>query len=145
MHANGFSLVRALLADGALDCPAEVLLTPTRLYVREVLGLLEAGVPVRAIAHITGGGLPENLPRALPDGLEAVLDPASWRLPPALVGDPRQRPRRPDEDAWETFNMGIGLCLIAPGRAPRPTIAAGIPDARVIGTVAPGRGGVRRV
>ncbi len=143
VHANGFSLVRALLADGVLDCPTEVLLTPTRLYVREVLGLLDAGVPVRAIAHITGGGLPENLPRALPDGLEAVLDPATWRLPPALVAI-LDCGRVDPQDAWATFNMGIGLCLIAPAEA-EAEIVAGIADARIIGTVAPGRGGVRRV
>ena len=143
MHSNGFSLVRALLADGALECPAELLLAPTRLYVREVLDLLETGVPLHAIAHITGGGLPENLPRALPDGLEAVIDPAIWQLPPALaaiMGSGRVAER----DAWDTFNMGIGLCLIAPAGA-EPDIVARVPDARIIGTVTPGAAGVRRV
>jgi len=143
VHANGFSLVRALLADGALDCPAETLLTPTRLYVREVLGLLQAAVPLHAVAHITGGGLPENLPRALPDGLEAVLDPSTWDLPAALAAIVASG-RVSTHDAWETFNMGIGLCLVAPGDAERDIVAR-IPDARVIGAVAPGTAGVRRV
>jgi len=142
LHANGFSLVRALLAGGALECPAEVLLTPTRLYVREVLGLLESGVPVHAVAHITGGGLPENLPRALPEGVGAVLDPATWELPPALAAIAASGRVTPD-DAWETFNMGIGLCVIAPAGA-ESDITAAIPDARVIGSVAPGADGVRR-
>jgi phosphoribosylformylglycinamidine cyclo-ligase len=143
LHSNGFSLVRALLAEGALDCPAEVLLAPTRLYVRDVLGLLEAAVPVHAVAHITGGGLPENLPRALPAGLEAVVDPTSWQLPPALTAI-LECGRVATDDAWETFNMGIGLCLIAPAGA-QADIVARIPDACVIGAVAQGTAGVRRV
>jgi len=143
VHSNGFSLVRALVADGAVDCPVEVLLTPTRLYVRDVLGLLEAGVPLHAVAHITGGGLPENLPRALPDGLEAVIDPASWQLPQALQAI-LDSGRVAEADAWNTFNMGIGLCVIAPADAAADVLAR-IPDARVIGGIAPGRAGVRRV
>jgi phosphoribosylformylglycinamidine cyclo-ligase len=142
-HANGFSLVRALIADGALDCPVEVLLTPTRLYVRDVLDLIDAAVPVHAVAHITGGGLPENLPRALPDGLEAVVDPTRWQLPQALQAV-LDSGRVTQADAWDTFNMGIGLCVIAPPDA-EDAVRARIPDARVIGLVAPGRAGVRRV
>ena len=141
VHANGFSLVRALLADGALDCSAEVLLTPTRLYVREVLDLIDAGVDLHAVAHITGGGLPENLPRALPDGLGAVITPGSWPLPAAIAAIVASG-RVADEDAWDTFNMGIGLCIVAPESA-RPAIADRIPDACVIGRVGPGAG-VRR-
>jgi phosphoribosylformylglycinamidine cyclo-ligase len=143
LHANGFSLVRALMAEGALDCPVEVLLTPTRLYVRDVLALLAAGVRLHAVAHITGGGLPENLPRALPEGLEAVIDPARWQLPQALQAI-RDSGRVAETDAWNTFNMGIGLCLIAPAEAEADVLAR-IPDARVIGSVAPGSSGVRRV
>ncbi len=142
-HSNGFSLVRALIADGALDCPVEVLLTPTRLYVRDVLDLIDAAVPVHAVAHITGGGLPENLPRALPDGLEAVVDPTRWQLPQALQAV-LDSGRVTEADAWDTFNMGIGLCMIAPPDA-EDAVRARIPDARVIGRVAPGRAGVRRV
>jgi phosphoribosylformylglycinamidine cyclo-ligase len=143
LHANGFSLVRALIADGALDCPAEVLLTPTRLYVRDVLDLIDAAVPLHAVAHITGGGLPENLPRALPDGLEAVVDPTRWRLPQALQAV-LDSGRVAETDAWDTFNMGIGLCMVAPPDA-ADAVLARIPDARMIGLVAPGYTGVRRV
>ena len=143
VHSNGFSLVRALLADGTLDCPVEVLLEPTRLYVRDVLGLLAAGIPVHAVAHITGGGLPENLPRALPATLEAVLETGSWPMPHALqaiLGCGRVA----ETDAWKTFNMGIGLCLIAPENS-GDAILARIPDAVVIGHIASGSHGVRRV
>jgi phosphoribosylformylglycinamidine cyclo-ligase len=141
IHANGFSLVRALWADGALDCPAEVLLTPTRLYVREVLDLIDAGVDLHAIAHITGGGLPENLPRALPDGLGAAITTGSWPMPPAIAAIIASG-RVADQDAWDTFNMGIGLCIVAPESA-QAAIADRIPDACVIGTVGAGTG-VRR-
>jgi phosphoribosylformylglycinamidine cyclo-ligase len=143
VHSNGFSLVRALIADGALECPAEVLLEPTRLYVRDVLGLLAAGIPVHAVAHITGGGLPENLPRALPETLEAVIQTGSWPMPRALQAI-LDSGRVGEADAWDTFNMGIGLCLVAPEQA-REAIVARIPDAVVIGHVAPGAHGVHRV
>jgi phosphoribosylformylglycinamidine cyclo-ligase len=138
VHSNGFSLVRALLADGALDCPAEVLLTPTRLYVREVLDLIDADVDLHAIAHITGGGLPENLPRALPDGLGAAITTGSWPMPAAIAAIIASG-RVADDDAWDTFNMGIGLCIVAPESA-LPAIADRIPDACAIGAVGPGVG-----
>lgn len=141
VHSNGFSLVRALMANGALDCPAEVLLTPTRLYVREVLDLIAAGIDLHAVAHVTGGGLPENLPRALPDGLGAILEVGSWPLN-ASIQAILDSGRVGTEDAWDTFNMGIGLCLVAPADA-SAAITDRIPDACVIGRVGPGSG-IRR-
>lgn len=141
VHSNGFSLVRALVSDGALDCPAEVLLTPTRLYVREILDLLAAGVDLHAVAHITGGGLPENLPRALPDGLGATLESGSWPLNPSIQAI-LDSGRVGTDDAWDTFNMGIGLCIVAPAGA-REAITDRVPDACVIGRVGPGEG-IRR-
>ena len=105
--------------------------------MREVAGLAAAGVEVHAAAHITGGGLAENLPRALPDGLRAVLDTASWERGPAY--DALLATGRVDEDeAWSTFNMGLGMCLVvAPERV--PDVLARVPDARRVGHVAPGR------
>jgi phosphoribosylformylglycinamidine cyclo-ligase len=134
--------VRALVADGALALDPELLLAPTRLYVREVAGLAEAGVEVRAAAHITGGGLAENLPRALPEGLRAMLDTAAWERGPAY--DALLATGRVDEDeAWSTFNMGLGMCLIvAPERV--ADVIARVPDARHVGHVAPGPPGVTR-
>ncbi|MEQ9335747.1 MAG: phosphoribosylformylglycinamidine cyclo-ligase, partial [Miltoncostaeaceae bacterium] len=84
VHSNGFSLVRALVDAGGLAPDADLLLAPTRLYVNQMDALREAGVPVNAAAHITGGGLPENLPRALPEGCGAVLDAGTWERGPAF-------------------------------------------------------------
>ena len=85
LHSNGYSLARAIVdrSSASLDTPIEAstlgqtLLTPTRIYVRSILNLLKA-CPVRGIAHITGGGLPGNIPRVLPDGLECHIDPNAW-------------------------------------------------------------------
>jgi phosphoribosylformylglycinamidine cyclo-ligase len=135
LHANGFSLVRALVEDGALEPDPDLLLAPTRLYVRDLQGMA-AAAEVRAAAHITGGGLPENLPRALPAGLGARLDAGSWELGPAIAAV-LAGGRVAQDEAWRTFNMGLGLCAIAPdGEA----AAAGVADARVVGRVVAGEG-----
>ena len=89
LHSNGFSLVRALVAAGALAADPDLLLAPTRLYVREIAAMRGGRRDVHAAAHITGGGLPENLPRALPEGLGADLDRG---VVGAGAGD-RRRPR----------------------------------------------------
>ena len=141
-HSNGYSLVRALVADGALALDPELLLAPTRLYVREVAAVLAAGLGLHAAAHITGGGLEENLPRALPEGLRAQVDPAAWDRGPAydalLAGG-----RVDEEEAWSTFNMGLGMCLVvAPEDAAR--VSAHVPDARPVGRVVAGPAGVTR-
>ena len=141
-HSNGYSLVRALVADGSLVLDPELLLAPTRLYVAEVAELAGAGVEIHAAAHITGGGLPENLPRALPEGLRAVLDTAAWERGPAY--DALLATGRVDEDeAWSTFNMGLGMCLIV-APADVDAVRARVPDARRVGHVAPGPHGVTR-
>ena len=141
-HSNGYSLVRALVADGAIALEPELLLAPTRLYVREVAAVLAAGLGLHAAAHITGGGLEENLPRALPEGLRAQVDPAAWDRGPAydalLAGG-----RVDEEEAWSTFNMGLGMCLVvAPEDAAR--VSAHVPDARPVGRVVAGPPGVTR-
>ena len=130
VHSNGFSLVRRILeeqqrqnrqADKARlpgdERPIiELLLTPTRLYAALVKTLLKAAVPVRGMAHITGGGLPENLPRCLPQGVHAAIDPCSWQRPELFqwlqdAGDV------PESDLWNTFNLGVGFCLVLPPAA----------------------------
>jgi phosphoribosylformylglycinamidine cyclo-ligase len=140
VHSNGYSLVRALIEEGSLHADPDLLLAPTRLYVNEVLGLLAAGVPVHAAAHITGGGLPENLPRAVPEGLRAALDPTSWPVPPAIdlvLGTGRVGA----EEAWSTFNMGLGMCLIVPEEARAAALT--LEGARLVGWIEPGEAGVR--
>jgi phosphoribosylformylglycinamidine cyclo-ligase len=127
LHSNGFSLVRRVVEDLglALDRPApfapdsalgEALLAPTRIYVGPCLGAVRAGL-VAALAHVTGGGLPENLPRVLPEGLGAELDAAAWPLPPVmrwLLSDGGV----PADELLRTFNCGIGMAvLVDPAQA----------------------------
>lgn len=140
IHSNGYSLVRALISAGVLDADPDLLLAPTRLYVREMAALADAGVAVRSAAHITGGGLPENLPRALPGDTHAVLSPGSWD-PGAAMDAVLATGRVTDEDAWSTFNMGLGMCLIV-DPADVDAVVAVIADARPVGVVAAGAGSV---
>ena len=172
LHSNGFSLVRALLAQWELDLHepyqarlrrsvgdaatdaavavapneamatlGEILLTPTLIYARSVLAaraaVRAAGMDVHAIAHITGGGLPGNVPRVLPEGLSARLDPARWRMPSvmrlfgALGG-------LDDEELRATFNGGLGMVVVVPPAAAATVVAVagerGV-EAMVVGEV----------
>lgn len=124
VHSNGFSLVRKIISDRQFnleDCPeklggkslGEALLTPTKIYVQEILGGRKAGLEIHAMAHITGGGLPENLPRCLPEGMVVNINRQSWEIPPlfqwiAEAGDVGE------EAMFNTFNMGIGFVLLVP-------------------------------
>jgi phosphoribosylformylglycinamidine cyclo-ligase len=123
VHSNGFSLVRRLVEKSGLDygdrAPfeqdarlGEALLRPTRIYVRSVLSAIRADA-VSALAHITGGGLVENIPRVLPDGLGVALDARSWPLLP-VFGWLRTAGGLSDADLARTFNCGIGMVAIAP-------------------------------
>ena len=123
LHANGFSLVRMVVDQAAADLAAPApfdpgqdlgmaLLTPTRIYVDTALALARAGL-VRSLAHITGGGLVENIPRALPQGLAARLDAASWPLPP-VVAWLRDVGVLSPGDLARTFNCGIGMVAMVP-------------------------------
>jgi len=126
LHSNGYSLARAIVdrSTASLDTPiaantlGEVLLAPTRVYVRSVLDLLKT-CPVRGIAHITGGGLPGNIPRVLPDGLECHIDPNAWHRP-EIFQWLQSEGQVTNEEMWRTFNCGIGLIIIvAPETAPQ--------------------------
>ncbi len=130
-HANGFSLIRLVLREQGLGLTdpapferqrtlAEALLAPTRLYVRSILAALrEAPGTIHALAHITGGGLVENLPRVLPDGAVARLDARSWPLPP-LFAWLKRAGRLDDLELARTFNAGIGMAaVVAAGDADR--------------------------
>jgi phosphoribosylformylglycinamidine cyclo-ligase len=121
LQTNGFSLARHLLAD-ALDDPfgdgtvADALLAPHRSFRPAVAPLLAEPGLVHAMAHITGGGLPGNLPRSLPDGLGAALDPGSWQQP-AIFALLRERGGLDDEEMARVFNLGVGYVLaVAPDR-----------------------------
>jgi phosphoribosylformylglycinamidine cyclo-ligase len=127
IHANGFSLVRRLVADANLawDAPApfeesrtlaDALLEPTRIYVKPVLQALEAtggaDGAIKALAHITGGGLSENLPRVLPPSVAARIELASWQAP-SVFGWLARASRLDDAEMLRTFNCGIGMVIVA--------------------------------
>lgn len=116
LHSNGFSLVRQIIADADLDIQAHYtftqplaaeLLTPTRIYARPVLSVLQTG-KIKGLAHITGGGFAENIPRMLPDRLGAVIDNNAWQKP-RVFSFLQQYGGLSDQDMYTTFNMGIGL------------------------------------
>ncbi|TDY01603.1 phosphoribosylformylglycinamidine cyclo-ligase [Thiohalophilus thiocyanatoxydans] len=117
-HSNGYSLIRKILevSDAALDMPlgdttlGEALLAPTRIYVKPLLALFEQ-VNVHALAHITGGGLSENLPRVMPDNTAAVIDRQSWQRPPVFDWLQEQG-NIADEEMFRTFNNGLGMVLM---------------------------------
>jgi phosphoribosylformylglycinamidine cyclo-ligase len=128
-HSNGYSLARKVLETSAasLDTQlgdatlAEHLLAPTRIYVKPLLELLQH-VQVKALSHITGGGLPENLPRVFPAGLAARIDTASWTWP-AIFQWLQQQGRIEQAEMYRTFNCGVGMvAIVAPEDADR-TIA----------------------
>ncbi len=120
-HSNGYSLIRKLLAVSGAGPDTELagrplhdwLLEPTRIYVRAVLALL-AQVPVTAIAHITGGGITGNIPRVLPQGIEACLDLRQYPRP-AIFDWLQQAGRIEREEMLRTFNCGIGMTICVPG------------------------------
>ena len=127
IHANGFTLVRALVGDGPYD--ADLLLPPTRLYLDDVRALRERA-DVRALAHVTGGGIGGNLARVLPEGLGARIDPHAWERPPVFDWLAEQGVEEPE--LLHVFNCGIGYCAVVPRED------AG--DGLVIGSVEPGEG-----
>jgi len=123
LHSNGYSLARRVFFDKAkltvtsrlpeLDRSlGEVLLTPTRIYAKQILALARE-FPVKGIAHITGGGITENLPRVFPEGVRAKIDRTSWPVPPVFeaLGRLGQVDR---EEMYRVFNMGVGLILVVP-------------------------------
>jgi len=153
VHSNGFSLVRRLAADRGwkLDRPAlfdperlliDTLLAPTRIYVKSLLPVIRAG-RIAALAHITGGGLLENVPRVLPAGLHARIDADSWAQPRLMAFLQAQGNIEPEEMA-RTFNCGIGMVLIVdPGDADKVTrtLSAAGETVSTIGLVEPGQRG----
>ena len=141
IHSNGYSLVRALVDSGALAPDPDLLLAPTRLYVSDLAVLRAEGVHLHAAAHITGGGLPENLPRVFPEGLRPAIVADAWERPPAIAAI-LATGAVPEADAWSTFNMGIGMCLVLP-EADAARAVALIDGAVPIGHVERGQGLVR--
>ena len=117
-HSNGYSLVRKLIDKSGIDMDADfhgkpfrdVVMAPTRIYVKPLLKLL-AAMPVKGMAHITGGGITENIPRVLPEGLTAEIKRDSWTLPPLFQWLQAQG-NVADDEMYRTFNCGIGMAVI---------------------------------
>jgi phosphoribosylamine--glycine ligase/phosphoribosylformylglycinamidine cyclo-ligase len=139
LHTNGYSLARRVFADVSWDtvfpelgCSVgDALLEPHRSYLAEFDALVSAGVRIKAMAHITGGGFPDNLPRVLPDGVGVTLDRAAWTVPPIfrLI---QQRGQVSDDEMYRVFNMGIGMVVIIAPEDVDAALAA-VPEALVIG------------
>ncbi|WP_420465541.1 phosphoribosylformylglycinamidine cyclo-ligase [Panacagrimonas sp.] len=122
-HSNGYSLIRKILSvgDHGLDQTfgggtlGDALLAPTQIYVKPILKLLESGIPVRGMAHITGGGVVGNLARCFPKGTGAVLDTQSWTRP-AIFDWLQAEGSVENDEMWRVFNCGIGFALVVPRR-----------------------------
>lgn len=137
-HTNGYSLIRQIIADHDLalrlddgQSLADALLAPHRAYLHEVTQLQNAHVPLLGLAHITGGGFVDNIPRILPEGLAAAVNIDAWPLPPLFEwllheGDMDKA------EALRTFNLGIGMVLVVPASAEQ-TMQETLPEAHLIG------------
>jgi phosphoribosylformylglycinamidine cyclo-ligase len=153
VHSNGYSLVRKVVATSglALNSPApfakdlslgEALLPPTRLYVRSGLAAIGGG-GVKGLAHITGGGVSENLPRVLPANLDAEVDLSAWRLPPVFAWLAREA-GLPDAEMLRTFNCGVGLIVVADKAKAADVVSAFAAAGErpfIIGALVPAAGG----
>jgi phosphoribosylformylglycinamidine cyclo-ligase len=126
LHSNGFSLARKVLLEhaglslearlpGLPGTLAQTLMTPTTIYARQLL-VLRTAVDIKGLAHITGGGLPGNLPRCIPDGLKAVLRAGSWEEP-AIFSLIAERGQVARDEMLRTFNMGLGMCVVLEPKA----------------------------
>ena len=152
VHSNGFSLVRKVFdvenADIKSPCDdlggasvGETLLTPTKIYVKPMLALMDA-VPVHGVSHITGGGFFENIPRSIPDGLAVRIEKSAVRTPP-IFGLIAKTGSIPERDMFNTFNMGVGMTVaVAPEDAQTAldVLRANGEDAYVLGAVVPADG-----
>ena len=155
VHSNGFSLVRKVfqVEKGGLDrryddlsqTLGETLLTPTRIYVKPVLALLEAGVRIHSVSHITGGGFYENIPRSLAEGMTARIERSAVRVPPIFEIIAREG-GIPERDMFNTFNMGVGMCLTVAAEdvdlALDSLADAGEDGAYALGEIVRGEGGI---
>lgn len=143
-HTNGYSLIRRAVAGRDLETLfdggrtlADLLLEPHRCYIPAVDTLRQAGVEIKGLAHITGGGFVENLPRILPSGLAAHVDRAAWETPP-LFRTLSEWGGLGHDEAYRVLNMGIGMAAILPPHAVAAACAA-LPEAVVIGRLLPRR------
>ncbi len=141
-HSNGFSLIRKVLDDKKLlKKYAARLLTPTKIYVKDVSKLRAAlrgrGQDVLALAHITGSGIPGNLPRVLPKNVGAVVYKDRWKVP-GIMREVQKLGNIPEADMWDSFNMGLGMIAVVRRQAVK-TVLKTLKDAVVVGEIVKGR------
>lgn len=133
VHSNGFSLVRKIITDNSFSWNStpeilggvslgEILLTPTRIYVKPVLEAIKSEIDIHGMAHITGGGLPENLPRCLNSNQSIQINSHNWLIPPIFQWL-QNTGKISKKDMFETFNMGIGFVIIVPPQEVESTIS----------------------
>jgi phosphoribosylformylglycinamidine cyclo-ligase len=143
VHSNGFSLVRSVFKGSLLKKYAPRLLNPTKIYVSDIeklaLGLKKRGHRILGLAHITGGGLIENVPRILPPQCRAFFDRRLWRVP-EIFCEIKRRGNVSDLDMWRTFNMGIGMVVILRPKAVLEALKI-LPGSIVIGEIRKGPNG----
>lgn len=143
-HSNGYSLIRAVMKGAPLKKHARALLTPTKIYVRDIAAmraaLRRAGHDILGLSHITGSGIPGNLPRFFPKGVSAALRKGAWRVPP-VMDVVQARGRISEAEMYDTFNMGLGM-IAAVRPAALKTALKAVPGAVHIGEMAKGRGEV---
>ena len=145
VHSNGFSLIRKIIAGLDLNMPfgdstlGQTLLTPTKIYVKDLLPLIEAGL-IKSSAHITGGGFFENIPRALPDGLSAKVAKAAVKTP-EIFRFLQEKGNIPERDMFNTFNMGVGMAVTASQENVGKVLSL-CPGSYVLGEIVEGSEGV---
>jgi len=146
LHTNGYSLARKVFARYPYDTMfpelgeplIDALLRPHRCYLREIQALQEAGIPLKSIAHITGGGFQGNIARVLPAGAEAAIDQSLWEIPPLFTLIARLGKVSRDE-MFRTFNMGVGMVVVLAADQVEQTRSI-VPELLHIGHVREGNG-----
>lgn len=144
LHTNGYSLARKVLADLDWNTPqaelgasiGEALLAVHRCYLEPVHALQDAGIDIRGLAHITGGGVTDNLPRILPAGTAALLQRGAWHEPP-IFGLIQQHGQISDDEMFHVFNMGLGMLVIVPA-AQVALAQAAVSELRIAGEIIQG-------
>lgn len=141
IHSNGYSLVRKVFSERELIRHGQTLLAPTRIYVKSILSLLrQVGHRVKGIAHITGGGWPENIPRVLPSGTQVKVKKESWPIPEIFHRIQKQG-KIAEAEMFRTFNMGIGLVLVVDHSSIDRTLKI-LKEGYVLGEIKKGSSGV---
>lgn len=153
IHSNGYSLVRKIIADKGLSYDryeeslggvlGEVLLIPTKIYVKDIFKLKEEGIKIKGLAHITGGGIPGNLVRILPENVTAVVE--KDKLPKLRIFEWIQKTGNvPEEEMFKTFNMGVGMILVTDEENAQKVLSLNS-SAKVIGKLVEGKREVKIV